>query len=195
MVGDAKLNIPDAERDHIQGPIEAPITLLEYGDYECPYCSRTQRIFKAIQQRLGNNLCFAYRHFPIVDVHPHAEHAAEAAEAASSQGKFWEMHEMLLRNQHALNDKDLAACAAALGLDETKLIGEVTLEIYAMRVRDDFKLGVAAGVNRTPCLFINGSRYDGVFRLEPILTAVTQKKDRVAGVAKPTARSARRGKG
>jgi len=186
MFGGVKLNIPNAERDHIRGPTEAPITLLEYGDYECPSCARAQPIVKEIQQHLGNDVCFAYRHFPLVDVHRHAEHAAEAAEAASSQGKFWEMHELLLRNQHALSDKYFAACAAALGLDETKLIGEVTLEIYAMRVRDDFKLGVAAGVNRTPCFFINGCRYDGVFRLEPILTAFTQKKDGFVGVVKPT---------
>jgi protein-disulfide isomerase len=175
MIGGAKLNIPNAERDHIQGSIEAPTTLLEYGDYECPYCAKAQPILKEIQQHVGNNLCFAYRHFPLVDVHPHAEHAAEAAEAASSQGKFWEMHEILLRNQHALNDKYFAACAAALGLDETKLFGEVTLEVYAKRIHDDFKLGVSAGVNRTPCLFINGCRYDGVFQLNPLLAAVTQE--------------------
>ena len=178
MVGDAKLNIPNAERDHIRGPIEAPITLLEYGDYECPSCARAQRIVKAIQQRLGNDLCFAYRHFPLTSVHPHAEHAAEAAEAASAQGEFWEMHEILFENQHALDDKHLAARAAALGLDEVRLVGEVALEVYARRIRDDFKMGIRGGVNSTPCFFINGCRYDGVFRLEQLLTAVTQKSDR-----------------
>jgi len=175
MGGGAKLNIPSADRDHIQGRTEAPVTLLEYGDYECHFCAEAQPIIKRVQQRLGNDLCFSFRHFPLSDLHPHAEPAAEAAEAASSQGMFWEMHEMLLRNHRALDNKYLAACAAALGLDETKLIGEVTLEVYAMRIRDDFKLGVRAGVNRTPCFFINGHRYDGALQMKPVLAAVTQQ--------------------
>lgn len=175
MSGGAKLNIPNADRDHIKGPTDAPVTFLEYGDYECHFWAEAQPIVKGIQQHLGDDLCFAFRHFPLLEVHPHAEHAAEAAEAASSQGKFWEMHEMLLQNQHALDNKYLAACAAALGLDETKLLGEVALEVYAMRIRDDFKLGVRAGVNRTPCFFINGCRYEGPFQLKPLLAAFDSK--------------------
>ncbi|HEY6070589.1 MAG TPA: thioredoxin domain-containing protein [Chthoniobacterales bacterium] len=173
-MGESSTNALNAERDHVQGRIEAPIALLEYGDYECRFCAKARPIVKAIQRRLGDDLCFAFRHFPVTPAHPHAEHAAEAAEAASIQGKFWEMHEMLLQHQDALNNKCLAACAAALGLDETKLIGEVTLEVYAMRIRNDFKLGVRAGVNRTPCFFINGCRYDGALRLEPLLVAIAR---------------------
>jgi protein-disulfide isomerase len=175
MGSGAKLNIPNAARDHIQGSPEAQVTLLEYGDYECHLCAEAQSIIRKIQQRLGDDLCFAFRHFPLMDVHPHAEHAAQAAEAASSQGQFWAMHEMLLQNQHALSDKYLAACAAALGLDETKLIGEVVLEVYGMRIRDDLKLGVKSGVKGTPCFFINGCRYDGALQLKPLLAAVTRE--------------------
>lgn len=176
MDGGIKLNIPNIKRDHMQGPPEAPLTLLEYGDYECHFCAEAQPIIKEIQQRLGDDLCFAFRHFPLIDVHPHAERAAQAAEAASSQGKFWAMHEILLQNQHALSDKYLVACAAALGLDEAKLIGEVVLNVYAMRIRDDFTLGEKTGVDRTPCFFINGCRYNGALQLKPLLAAVTQGK-------------------
>lgn len=165
----------DAERDHVQGQIEAPIALLEYGDYECGFCAKAQLIVKEIQQRLGDELCFAFRHFPVTPVHPHAERAAEAAEAANAQGKFWEMHELLFENQRALDNQYLPAFAAALGLDEARLIGEVMLKIYARRVRHDFNLGVRDGVNGTPCFFINGRRYDGAIRLEPLLIAITQR--------------------
>src|SRR5215813_13182777 len=109
--------LPIPDRDHIQGPIDAPILLLEYGDYECPYCGEAYPVVKAIQKRLGNRLCFAFRNFPLVNAHPHAEHAAEAAEGAAAQGRFWEMHDLLYENQHALEDTDLAGYASALGLD------------------------------------------------------------------------------
>ena len=165
----------NAERDHVQGQIEAPITLLEYGDYECRFCARARPIVKAIQRRLGDELCFVFRHFPVTPVHPHAEPAAEAAEAANAQGKFWEMHELLLENQSALDTKYLAARAAALGLDAARLIGEVMLEIYARHIHQDFNLGVRGGVNGTPCFFINGCRYDGALRLEPLLLAIAQR--------------------
>ena len=159
-------------RDHVQGQIQAPITLLEYGDYECRSCAKAQPIVREIQQRFGDDLCFAFRHFPVTPVHPHAQRAAEAAEAANAQGKFWEMHELLLENQYALDDKILSACAAALGLDEARLIGEVMLEIYARRIHRDFNLGVREGVNATPCFFINGHRYDGAILFEPLLLAI-----------------------
>ena len=166
--------ILDGERDHVQGQTQAPITLLEYGDYGCRFCARVQPVVKEIQQRFGDDLCFAFRHFPVTPVHPDAERAAEAAEAANAQGKFWEMHQLLLENQFALDDKYLSACAAALGLDEARLIGEVRLEIYARRVQHDFELGVRDGVNSTPCFFINGCRYDGAIRLEPLLAAIAK---------------------
>jgi protein-disulfide isomerase len=113
----SKLTLPIGGRDHVQGPIDAPIVLLEYGDYECPYCGDAYPVVKAVQERLGDRLCFAFRNFPLVNSHPHAEHAAEAAEGAGVQGKFWEMHDTLYENQTALDDEDLAQYAADLGLD------------------------------------------------------------------------------
>lgn len=171
-----KPNVPDGERDHIQGPLDAPIALLEYGDYECPFCGQVQPIVRAIQERLGDDLCFAFRHFPLTNIHPHSEHAAEAAEAAGAQEKFWEMHELLFENQQALADEDLAQYAAALGLDTERLIGQVIAGAFAPRIREDFKTGVRAGVNGTPSFFINGARYDGARGLEPLLAALTQNR-------------------
>src|ERR1700720_2834147 len=149
-------NLPDQTRDHVQGATDAPIALLEYGDYECPFCGEAQLIVREIQRRLGDALCFAFRHFPLMNVHPHAGHAAEVAEAAGEQGGFWPMHETLFANQNALDDESLAEHAAALGLDEVSLIQEVISGAYAARMREAFKSGVRAGVNGTPCLFING---------------------------------------
>jgi protein-disulfide isomerase len=174
MTSPTQLKLPDQTRDHIQGPIDAPIALLEFGDYECPFCGEVQPIVKEIQRQLGDDLCFAFRHFPLTNVHSHAEHAAEAAEAAGKQRSFWPMHETLFANQHALDDESLAEYAAALGLDEERLIEEVISGAYAGRVREDFKMGVRAGVNGTPCFFINGQRYDGARGLEPLLAALSQ---------------------
>ena len=174
MINRAQLKVPDPERDHIQGAIDAPIALLEYGDYECPSCGEVQPIVREIQRRLEDDLCFAFRHFPLTNVHPHAEHAAEAAEAAGEQGSFWPMHETLFANQNALDDESLAEYGAALGLDEVRLIQEVISGAYAARIREDFKSGVRAGVNGTPCFFINGKRYDGPRALESLLAAVSQ---------------------
>src|SRR5437868_13058521 len=117
--------LPQAGRDHIQGPIEALNAIVEYGDYECPYCGEAYSIIKAVQKRLGDRLCFVFRNFPLVNAHPHAEHAAEAAEAAAAQGRFWEMHDALYENQQALEDEDLAQYATSLGLDAKKLMDEV----------------------------------------------------------------------
>jgi len=170
----SKQTLPVAERDHIQGSIDAPIGLLEYGDYECPYCGDAYLIIKAIQERLGDRLCFAFRNFPLVNAHPHAQHAAEAAEAAGAQGKFWEMHDLLFENQDALGDENLAQYAAALGLNARRLIGDVTAGAHHARVREDFKSGARAGVNGTPTFFINGVRYDGAFDIDALLAALTK---------------------
>jgi protein-disulfide isomerase len=173
MIDRTYFKLPDPKRDHLQGAIDAPIALLEYGDYECPFCGEVQPIVREIQRRLGNNLCFAFRHFPMSNVHLHAEHAAEAAEAAGEQGIFWPMHETLFANQDALDDESLAEYAAALGLNEMRLIQEVISGAHAERILEDFKSGVRAGVNGTPCFFINGERYDGARVLEPLLAAVS----------------------
>jgi protein-disulfide isomerase len=159
------LTLPDPKRDHISGSTDGSVKLLEYGDYECPFCAEAQTIVKEIQRRLGNDLCFAFRHFPLTNIHPHAEHAAEAAESAAAQGNFWGMHNILFANQGALEDEELAAYAVELDLDETRLIREVASSVYAPRIRDDFKSGVRGGVNGTPTFFINGERYDGELKL------------------------------
>jgi protein-disulfide isomerase len=155
------LTLPVAKRDHIQGLIDAPILLLEYGDYECPYCGAAYPIIKDIQERLGDRLCFAFRNFPLVNSHPHAQHAAEAAEAAGAQGKFWKMHDILFENQEALDDEDIAKYATTLGLDANRVISEVLAGTHAARVREDFRSGARGGVNGTPTLFINGVRHEG----------------------------------
>jgi len=172
----SKLTLPIAERDHIQGPIDARIALVEYGDYECPFCGEVYPVVKAIQQRLGDSLCFAYRNFPLANMHPHSFRAAEAAEAAGAQGKFWEMHDLLFENQDALEDKDLARYAVALGLDARRLMTEVLAGQYEARVREDFRSGTRGGVNGTPSFFINGARYDGARGLDALLAAVSQPR-------------------
>ncbi len=170
-----KFTLPVAKRDHIQGLIDAPIVLLEYGDFECPVCGEIYPVIKAIQDRMGDELCFAYRHFPMSNVHPHSVHAAEAAEAAGAQGSFWEMHDVLYENQDALDDEDLAEYAAELGLDARRLVNEVLAGRYTARVREDFRYGVRGGVNGTPTFFINGEHYDGARGLDPLLAALTQQ--------------------
>ena len=173
MISEEKLTLPDRKRDHIQGPADAPIKLLEYGDFECPVCGQTHPIIKAIQEQLGDSLCFAFRHFPLTNVHPHAERAAQAAEAAGAQGRFWAMHDALFENQDALEDDDFVQYAGGLGLDADRLIHEVWAGAYAGRVREDFQNGIWGGVNGTPTFFINGRRYDGARGLEPLLAALS----------------------
>src|SRR5262249_20913529 len=138
--------LPMRDRDHIQGPIDAPIKLVEYGDYECPYCGAAYPVVKALQECLGSSLCFVFRNFPLTNMHPHAEHAAEAAEAAGEQGRFWEMHDLLYEHQDALEDDDLAQYASKLGLDAPGLISEVRAEAHLSRVREDFRSGARNGV-------------------------------------------------
>lgn len=144
------------------------------GDYECPFCGQVQPVVKEILNRLGDDLCFAFRHFPLATMHPHAEHAAEAAESAGAQGTFWEMHDVLFQNQDALDDESLAEYAAAVGLDRRHFIREVISGAHAERIHEDFRTGVRAGVNGTPCFFINGQRYDGARGLEALLAALNQ---------------------
>jgi protein-disulfide isomerase len=155
------LTPPVGERDHTAGPEHAPVTLVEYGDFECPYCGMAYPIVKAAQQRLGDQLRLVFRNFPLREIHPHAPHAAEAAESAGAQGKYWEMHDAIFEHQHALEDKDLVAYAKSLGLDAERVAQDLANETYAKRVREDFRSGVRSGVNGTPTFFINGERYNG----------------------------------
>ena len=146
--------------DHAQGPRDAPLVLVEYGDFQCPYCGEQYPEIKAVQEAMGDELCFVFRHFPLAEAHPHAVHAAELTEAADTVGKFWGMHDRLYEHQSELDDRSLAGHAQALGLDET-LFQTVLDGEYEGRVRHDFLTGVRSGVNGTPSLFINGERYDG----------------------------------
>ena len=169
----AALTLPVTEgRDHIQGPADAPVTLLEYGDYQCPYCGAAYPIVKDVQARMGENLRFVFRNFPITTSHPHAEQAAEAAEAAAAQSKFWELHDHLYENQRRLHDDDLHRYAEELGLDVARFDGELAKHVHAARVREDFISGVRSGVNGTPSFYINGVRYDDSYDSETLLAAL-----------------------
>lgn len=165
-----KLTLPvSSDRDHIQGGTSAPVTLIEYGDYECPYCGQAYPIIKEVQKNLGNKLCFVFRNFPLTEIHPHAQHAAEAAEAAAVQNKFWEMHDYIYKHQQALDDKHLEKYAENLRLNLTKFNNEMSSHIHAGRIREDFLSGIHSGVNGTPTFYINGIRYDGSWDLENLL--------------------------
>jgi protein-disulfide isomerase len=170
---DTVLAVPvDEDRDHIQGSASAAVTLVEYGDYECPYCGAAYPIIKELQDRMGDRLRFVFRNFPITTSHAHAEQAAEAAEAASSQGRFWEMHDLLYENQRRLEDQDLHAYAEQLGLDVDLFDKELAEHVHAPRVREDFMSGVRSGVNGTPSFYVNGVRHDDSYDLETLLAAL-----------------------
>ena len=169
--GELTLPVSD-ERDHIQGPADAAVTLVEYGDYECPYCGAAYPIVKEVQARMGERLRFVFRNFPITTSHPHAEQAAEAAEAAAVQERFWEMHDLLYENQKRLQDDDLRSYAEQLGLDAERFGSELEDHVHAPRVREDFMSGVRSGVNGTPTFYINGTRHDDSYALETLLAAL-----------------------
>jgi len=169
----AELVLPVSdERDHIQGPAAAPVTLLEYGDYECPYCGAAYPIVKQVQAQLGDQLRFVFRNFPITTSHPHAEQAAEAAEAAAAQDRFWEMHDHLYEHQRRLGEADLRGYASELGLDVDRFSDDLAQHVHAARVREDFMSGVRSGVNGTPTFYINGVRHDDSYELETLLAAL-----------------------
>jgi len=170
--GGGILAVPVGPRDHIIGPDTAPVTLVEYGDYECPYCGAAHPIVQALVDRLGDDLRFVFRHFPLAQAHPHAQQAAEAAEAAGVQGKFWQMHDLLYEHQTALDSHHLLAYAGALGLDVERFASELASHVHADRVRQDFMSGVRSGVNGTPSFFINGRRHDGSYDLRTLLAAI-----------------------
>jgi protein-disulfide isomerase len=156
-------------KDHAQGPASAPITLVEYGDYECPYCGEAYPALKKVQKRMGNNLRFVFRNFPLTQMHPYAFAAAEAAEAAGAQGKFWEIHDMLYEHQNNLEPQALVGYAKTLGLDMERFVKDVNDGAFTAKIKHDFQTGLMSGVNGTPSLFINGERYDGAFDTESLL--------------------------
>ena len=159
-------------RDHIRGAREAPVSLVEYGDYECPFCGAAHGVVEAVRAEMGDLLQFVYRHFPLTTVHPHAFGAAEAAEAAGAQGRFWPMHDSLFEDQRHLAVPDLLARAVALGLDSDRFEADLATQAYADRVQEDFVSGVRSGVPGTPTFFVNGVRYEGPPDFAGLLTAV-----------------------
>jgi len=154
------LTLPVSKRDHIQGPADAPLTLVEYGDYQCPYCGAAYPVVKRLQKTLGHKLRFVFRNFPLTQAHPYAMVAAQAAEAAALQGKFWEMHDQIYEHQEFLEPEILPVWAKKLGLNVEKFGDDLGLESVAKRIKEDRGSGIRSGVNGTPTFFINGQRHD-----------------------------------
>jgi protein-disulfide isomerase len=170
-----RLTVPVSERDHVLGPATAPVTLVEYGDYECPFCGAAHASVEQVRQVMGNDLRFVFRHFPLSQIHPHASQAAEAAEAAGAQGRFWEMHHLLFAHQDRLDLRDLIGYASALDLDVERFVTDLRSHAHAGRLREDFLSGVRSGVNGTPTFFVNGIRHDGGYDAEALLDALRRE--------------------
>jgi len=167
-----RLTEPVSDRDHSKGPNDSPVTLVEYGDYECPYCGQAENSVHEIQERTGDAVRLVFRHFPNRTVHPHAKLAAEAAEAAGEQGKFWEMHDMLFQHQDHLEEYDVLDYARELDLDVEQFRTELDQHTHSKKINEDFRSGIKSGVQGTPTWFINGTRYDGAWDPESLLDAV-----------------------
>jgi protein-disulfide isomerase len=159
-------------QDHTQGPDDAPVTLVEYGDFQCPDCGVAYAIVQELQKDMGGRLRFVFREFPLTDIHRHAEAAAEAAEAAGAQGKFWQMHDLLFRHQQALRDQDLRHYAQRIGLDMAAFERDLSRHVHAERIREDLAGGLRGGVPGTPTFFINGVRHDDSYDLETMTDAL-----------------------
>jgi Na+/H+ antiporter NhaA len=161
----------DQRRDHLRGPQKAPVTVVEYGDFECPFCGQAEPAIRELLAGFGD-VRYVWRHLPLTDVHPHAQLAAEAAEAAAAQGAFWEMHDMLLRHQDALRPADLVGYAAALGLDVERFARDLRKHVYASRVAEDVDTADLGGVSGTPTFFVNGQRHHGAYDIGSLSQAV-----------------------
>jgi protein-disulfide isomerase len=166
------LTEPVRAADHTLGPDHAPVTVVEYGDFECPNCKQAAPAVKLLLERFDQRVRFAYRHFPLEDVHPHALLAAEAAECAGAQGKFWEMHDLLFAHQDHLKEKNLHAYAGQLGLDMALYTSEMDDRVYTQRVREHIQSGLASGVRGTPGFFVNGMIQDVSFGIRGLFDAV-----------------------
>lgn len=159
--------------DHVRGALDAPVTLIEYGDFECPYCAAAKPVLEEVVAGSAGGVRLIFRNFPLFELHPYALTAALAAEAAAAQGKFWPMHDMLFAHQTRLSDWDLAKYATKIGLDGSTVIGDPA-QPHGDKVEADFALAVAAGVQGTPSVFINGRLYEGRFDVAGLRRAVTQ---------------------
>jgi len=167
-----RLTSPVNDQDHVQGPQDARITLLEYGDYECPHCGAAYPIIEDLQREFATEMRLVYRHFPLTQIHPYAQLAAEAAEAAGAQNKFWEMHRVLFTHQDSLDDASLVVYAASLRLDLTSFRQALTFHLFEKKIRNDFMSGVRSGVNGTPTFFINDVRYNGAHEHDALFAAI-----------------------
>ena len=162
----------DPERDHIRGDDDAPVTLVEYGDFECPFCGRAEPVLRQLLNEFGNDLRFVFRHLPLSDVHPRAQLAAEASEAADDQGAFWEMHDLLFDHQDALEPKNLVEYARELGLDVDRFTEQLRRHEYAGRIASDVDDADLSGVSGTPTFFVNGIRHQGAYDIDTLTAAV-----------------------
>jgi protein-disulfide isomerase len=174
MSDEMLLRVPITDSDHSSGSKTALITLVEYGDYQCPHCGRAYPIVGRLQKALMGDLRFVFRNFPLAESHPDAMLAARAAEAAALQGKFWEMHDSLYENQDSLDAGSMAIYASVLDLDEKAFIRDLESERVDERVAADIRGGIASGVNGTPTFFVNGFRYQGDWSFEPFLQALIE---------------------
>jgi protein-disulfide isomerase len=172
QVSQSQLLYPVTEADHSHGPSTALVTLLEYGDYQCPHCFQMYPLLIDVQEHFGERLRFVFRHFPVIAIHPEAELAAEAAEAAGAQGRFWEMHGMLFVNQFALKFENLLDYAQRISLDTARFRDDLEAHSYRTRVQEDVHRGKENGVRGTPTFFLNGTRYEGELNLEDLLIAI-----------------------
>jgi Na+/H+ antiporter NhaA len=170
----------DPRRDHIRGSGQAPVTVVEYGDFECPYCGQAEPAVRQLLAEYGDEICYVWRHLPLTDVHPHAQLAAEASEAAAAQGKFWEMHDMLLDHQDALENPDLARYAAGLGLDTERFASDLRNHAGAARIAQNVDSADLSRVAGTPTFFINGRRHHGRYDLATLSAAVLTARSRAA---------------
>jgi len=170
------LALPVGKRDHIQGSSSAVVTLVEYGDYQCPFCGEAYPVIQRLQKHFGDQLRLVFRNFPLTRIHAYAQRAAEAAEAAGGQGKFWEMHDHLFEHQEALDAEDLVKAAGLLGLDKMKFSHEVAEHVYADRIQQDIKSGIDSGVGGTPTMFINGVRNDDDDDFETLKAKIEEAK-------------------
>jgi protein-disulfide isomerase len=168
----------DVARDHVRGPEDAPVTLVEYGDFECPFCGEAEGVVRELLALFGDDVRLVWRHLPLSDRHPHAQLAAEASEGAGAQGAFWAMHDLLITHQQALTDTDLARYAERLGLDAVRLREDLRLHVHAPRVMQDVESAYASGVPGTPTFFTNGRRHDGPHDVASLGAAVRAARSR-----------------
>jgi protein-disulfide isomerase len=179
VVSSSKLEPDIADHDHIRGPLGAPMRLLIYGDYECPYTRKALISVAQVRDELGDGLVFAFRNFPLTEIHPHALHAALAAEAADLQGKFWGMHDLLFRSQSALADEDLVAHATSIGLDEDRFRADFADRKGLPRIKVDIESGVLNGVQGTPSIFINGMPHRDAYDPASLINALRSASERL----------------